>query len=295
MRILVAIPHFYKPSGGFYGSQRADPRPRIEALVQCMAALHQNFGARQGLLDPPRRCLYETNQANSAQVDIVLCTTGHDHLIADLPSHLFRRHETTAAPMLLGYEAHAVLRDGIGRYDWYGYMEDDILVPDPLFFDKLGWFLSLAGERAVLQPNRYEISFENPIHKLYIDANLAKPEMSETYQNIAQRPKIEGKVFNQRIRFRRVNNPHAGCFFLSDAQMRKFAGQDYFLDRSDAFAGALESAATLGIMRCFEAYKPSRENADFLEVGHIHRRYIGRYVQFEEGAPWRFKVVRPAD
>jgi len=295
MRILVAVPHFYRPSSGFYGSQRADPQPRIDALTQCMAALHQNFGPRQGLLDPARRCLFETNGANSAQLDIVLCTTGSDHLIPALPAKLFRQNETTAPPMLLGYEAHAVLRDGLGRYDWYCYMEDDILVADPMFFNKLGWFLSLAGERAVLQPNRYEVSTDDRIHKLYIDANLARPELSEPYQDITQRPKIEGKVLNRRISFQRVNNPHAGCFFLNQAQMRKFAAQDYFLDRSDAFAGALESAATLGIMRCFEAYKPSREDADFLEVGHIHRRYIGRYVVFEEGAPWRFKVVKPAD
>ncbi|MGH6882323.1 hypothetical protein [Hypericibacter sp.] len=294
MRILVAIPHYYKPSHGFYGSHRPDPQPRIDALVQAMAALHQNFGPRQGLLDPPRRCLYETNAANSARLDIVLCTTGSDHLIPALPRNLFRQHETSAQPMLLGYEAHAVLRDGIGKYDWYGYMEDDLLVPDPMFFHKLAWFHSLGGDRAVLQPNRYEVSIDDRIHKLYIDANLAKPELSQPYQDITKRPRIEGKVFNQRISFQRVNNPHAGCFFLNDTQMRKFAAQDYFLDRSDAFAGALESAASLGVMRCFETYKPSRENADFLEVGHIHRRYIGRYVIFEEGAPWRFKVVRPA-
>jgi hypothetical protein len=295
MRILVAIPHYYKPSGGFYGSQRADPGPRIEALTQCLAALHQNFGPRQGLLDPPRRCLSETNRANSAGLDVVLCTAGGDHLLHALPQGLFAHRATEAQPLLLGYEAHAALRDGLGRYDWYCYMEDDILVADPLFFDKLAWFQSLAGERAVLQPNRYEVSVDDRIRKLYIDANLAKPEISEPFQDIRQRPRIEGEALGRRLLFQRVNNPHAGCFFLTEAQMRRWAAQDYFLDRSDAFAGPLESAATLGVMRCFDLYKPARENAAFLEVGHIHRRYIGRYVEFEDAAPWRFKVVKPAD
>ncbi|MFZ5789263.1 MAG: calcium-binding protein [Pseudomonadota bacterium] len=295
MRILVAIPHYYKPSSGFYGSQRADPGPRIEALTQCLAALHQNFGPRQGLLDPPRRCLSETNRANSAGLDVVLCTTGGDHLLHAMPQGLFTHRATEAQPMRLGYEAHAALRDGLGRYDWYCYMEDDILVADPLFFDKLAWFQSLAGERAALQPNRYEASVEDRVRKLYIDANLAKPELSEPFQDIRQRPRIEGEALGRRLLFQRVNNPHAGCFFLTEAQMRRWAAQDYFLDRSDAFAGPLESAATLGVMRCFDLYKPARENAAFLEVGHIHRRYIGRYVEFEDAAPWRFKVVKPAD
>lgn len=295
MRILVAIPHYYRPSGGFYGSQRADPQPRIAALTQCLAALHQNFGPRQGLLDPARRCLSETNNADGARLDLVLCITGGHHLLGALPPGLFTVRETEAQPLQLGYEAHAALRDRLGQYDWYCYMEDDILVADPLFFDKLAWFRSLAGEGAVLQPNRYEVSADDKVRKLYIDANLARPEISEPYQDIRQRPRIEGEALGRHLAFQRVNNPHAGCFFLSAAQMRRWSERDYFLDRSDAFAGPLESAATLGIMRCFDLYKPARENAAFLEVGHIHRRYLGRYVEFEDAAPWRFKVLKPAD
>ena len=93
--------------------------------------------------------------------------------------------------------------------------------------------------------------------------------------------------------FQRVNNPHAGCFFLNAKQMEASKKQPYFLDRSADFGGPLKSAATLGVMRAFNIYKPSRENADFLEVAHLHHRYIGRYLEFDAEAPFKFRVLNP--
>ncbi len=293
MRILFAIAHYYKPKAGFYGSQRADPRPRVEALSACIASLHQHFGARQGLLDPPRRQLTETNGQWRSAIEVAVCTTGEDHLVAALPQGLFRHHATKAEAPLLGYECHAVLRDGLEKFDYFVFLEDDILVNDPAFFQKLAWFAELGGDRALLQPNRYELSHEDRVHKLYIDCNLLNPGLSEPYQNIAVRPKLQGRVLNQKIQLQRVNNPHAGCFFLNQKQMRKWAAEPYFLDRATDFGGPLESAATLGIMRCFECYKPARENAAFLEVAHLHPRYLGRYIELADAPPFKFKVLNP--
>ncbi|MNC93925.1 hypothetical protein D3C83_106610 [compost metagenome] len=57
--------------------------------------------------------------------------------------------------------------------------------------------------------------------------------------------------------------------------MQSWAQRPEFLNRDTSFAGPLESAATLGIMRFFRAYKPARENAGFLEVRHMDNRYLG--------------------
>ncbi len=293
MRILFAIAHYYKPKDGFYGSQRADPQPRIDALARCIAALHANFGRRQGLLDPPRRQLTETNGQWRAELEVAVCTTGDAHLAKALPAGLFRHHPTSAEAMLLGYECHAVLKAGLGRFDYFCYLEDDILVEDPWFFRKLAWFTGEAGDRALLQPNRFELAPDDKVQKLYIDCNLLKPELSEKYQDIRLRPQIAKRVLSEKLVFQRVNNPHAGCFFLNARQMAKFAAQPYFLDRSAEFGGPLESAATLGIMRCFECYKPGRENAAFLEVEHLHPRYMGRYLDFDAEAPFKFRVLNP--
>lgn len=293
MRILFAIAHYYKPKEGFYGSQRADPKPRIDALTCCITALHTNFGRLQGLLDPPRRQLTETNGQWRAEIEVAVCTTGDAHLAKALPAGLFRHHPTAAEPMLLGYECHAVLKAGLGRFDYFCYLEDDILVDDPWFFRKLAWFTGEAGDRALLQPNRFEIAPTDRVQKLYIDCNLLKPEISEKYQNVKLRPQIQKRVLNEKVVLQRINNPHAGCFFLNAKQMAKWAEQSYFLDRATDFGGPLESAATLGVMRCFECYKPARECAAFLEVEHLHPRYLGRYVEFDAKAPFKFRVLNP--
>ncbi|MDZ4737461.1 MAG: hypothetical protein SGJ07_14040 [Rhodospirillaceae bacterium] len=295
MRIHVAIAHYFKPASGFYGSARANPAARIVALTRVLESLHVNFGRRQGLLNPAARLLDDTNHQMGATLKVTICTTKGEHLIADLPGHLFTEHATDAEPMLLGYECHDVLRQSLGKFDYYCYLEDDIEVVDPWFFRKLDWFSAKASNKALLQPNRFERTHLDRVHKLYIDCNLRKPELSAKFQDMSVRPQIKASMLGAPLMFQRINNPHAGCFFLNAVQMEAWSKQPYFMDRSADFGGPLESAATLGIMRCFNIYKPSRENADFLEVTHLHHRYIGRYLEFEDVAPFRFKILKPKD
>jgi len=181
--------------------------------------------------------------------------------------------------MFLGYSCHEVLADNLGRYDYYCFLEDDIVVSDPLFFWKQAWFTRMVGDRAVLQPHRFETSDQLPRHKLYIDGPIRDPTIAPKFQDKHVRPRMQGRVLGVEIAFERVDNPHSGCFFLTEAQMRRWADQPYFLDRSAEFWGPLESAATLGVMRTFETYKPALENAGFLEVHHLDTRYLGRAVR----------------
>ncbi len=277
MRILFTIPHYYRSTGeGFHGSELSTPARRTQALRLCLAALHQNFGQRQGLLYPPERSTRPANDVMRADIEIVVCTTGDHHLLANLPSGLFHQCATDANPRFLGYECHAVLRNALDRFDFFCYLEDDILLTDPLFFQKLKWFESIAGDGALLQPNRFERGLGTPLHKLYIDGNLVDPMISPRFQDRTDTPRIIASLMGMELVFQRVDNPHAGCFFLSAAQMATWTAAPHFLDRSSGFWGPLESAATLGVMRTFKLYKPARENAGFLEVMHIDRRYLGK-------------------
>ena len=275
MRILFTIPHYYNArGGGAYGSLKADPAPRRNSLSGMVFGLHSSFGAEQGLMvRPPVR----SNTFQSGTIDIVICTTTGQHLVDQLrlPAGLFRHHATQADPKFLGFECHAVLRAGLGNYDYYCYLEDDLLLTDPLFFQKLDWFNRLAGDEAALQPNRFELALGQRWHKLYIDGNLARPEISTRLQDVTDRTVLVAEALGAEFRFERVNNPHSGCFFLNARQMAHWAAQPGFLRRESAFAGPLESAATLGLMRTFRVYKPARENAGLLEVRHLDNRYLG--------------------
>jgi hypothetical protein len=284
MRILFTIPHYYNPKGGgAYGSLKANAEPRRAALAGMIRDLHATFGRRQVLLT---RELDGCNAQLSADITVAVCTTRGHHLLDGLPlePQLYRHVASEAEPLYLGFQCHAVLRDNLGRFDYFCYLEDDLSVLDPLFFQKLEWFNRFAGDEALLQPNRFEVAAGEPVHKLYIDGGLARREWSERWQNVAEHPVLEAEAFGVTLRFRRVNNPHSGCFFLNARQMERWARQSDFLERSSAFAGPLESAATLGVMRHFRVYKPARGNAGFLELRHLDNRYLGARLKLKQRA-----------
>lgn len=275
MRILFAIPHYFRPSSdGRHGSE-GDAVRRREVLKSCLSWLHRSFGRRQLLAHSRHPSGLPANEALSADIDIVVCTTGGDHLLDGVPTGLFRHHATTAQPRLLGYECHEVLRDHLGRYDVYCYLEDDLILMDPLFFHKLRWFMEFAGEGAVLLPNRFEQSPRVPDCKLYVDGTTRDSGLAQRHQDRAADPVLSASLFGAELLFQRVSNAHSGCFFLTENQMRRFSEAPHFLDRDTGYWGPLESAATLGILRSFAVYKPARANAGFLEILHGDTRLLG--------------------
>ncbi|NET36402.1 MAG: calcium-binding protein [Cyanothece sp. SIO1E1] len=274
MRILFCIPHYFCPSQNqFHGSER-EAKQRLYAFEKCLAALNYNFRQnQQGLLQGSQRRVLSANKELSHQLEVIVCTTGNYHLIEQLPANLCRHYETSAQPRLLGYECHQILRDGLDQFDFFCYLEDDLLINDALLFSKLKWFSNNAGNEALLQPNRFELNIKPFPHKIYVDGDLVNLQLSQQFQDRTHKPKLEATLMGEKYRFQRVDNPHSGCFFLNAAQMRKWVVTPYFLDRASDFWGPLESAATLGIMKTFNVYKPSQENAAFLEIEHLDPRY----------------------
>ena len=292
MKILATICHYYKAGGEKqYGSLGGNARARADALGRTIMALHE-VAATPGMLHPPDLKGIPANEPTCHKLDVVVCTTGADHLLdsLDLPDRLYRQHATEAEPKLLGFECHDVLRDGLGKYDFFCYQEDDIVIRDPWFFAKHLWFATWAGPDRVLQPNRYELSAKARVHKVYIDGDIAVKH-TRKHQSLTDMPDLMSRAMNLPLRFRGSPNPHAGCFFLNGGQMRKWTDQDYFLDRDISFMGPLESAATLGVLRCFDLFKPAPECAHFLEVLHADNRYLDNRLQIDRRL--RFKVGAP--
>ncbi|MGI0500503.1 calcium-binding protein [Limnospira platensis] len=284
MRILVTIPHFFNSQGdATHGSLSKDPRPRLIGLTMGLTALRALYDQRQCIIDIGKCEAFGVNHAQDNRVDILLCTTQDCHLLnqLQLPPEFYRHCPTEAEPMKLGFECQDLLRSGLGKYDYYCYLEDDLILHDPWFFIKLAWFNAYAGDDCLLQPNRYEVSPYGLINKAYVDGDLL-PHVTAKFQNIRDRPQLVGKVMEQPIQFNRSLNPHAGCYFLNNNQMEHWVKQPYFLDRDSSFVGPLESAATLGIMKSFRIYKPAPAYANFLEIQHFGSTFlslIGKQVK----------------
>ena len=281
-RMLVTIAHYYDPQGDRYFGSTGDAKPALRAgtLSDTVRAFRQLFGARQAkVMNRKRQIFVKVNTNQTYDIDVVICTTQGKHLLDQLtiPDDWFYSQNTHAEPRLLPFECHAILRDRLGDYDYYCYLEDDLIINDPLFFMKLGWFVDRVGQDAILLPNRYELSVTESLAKLYIDGHMSK-NFASAFQNIDDRPRLTGKVMGRKVIFERPTNPHSGCFFLNARQMKVFSEKPYFLDRDTSFAGPLESAATQNIMRAFRVYKPAPESAGFLEIHHASNRYLGNWL-----------------
>jgi hypothetical protein len=277
MRLLFTIPHHFRDDGRReFGSTGYDEAARRAAyLRRAVVALHMSFGERQLLFDLARDTMHPANRGAGHSVEVIVCTGGSDHLLGELAdiASLFSHSVSQEPPELLGFACHALLRDRLGRFDFYCYLEDDILVTDPLLFDKLHWFCRELGQELVLQPNRYEFRPDSPSIKTYGDGDFFRDPAGAVTKSIPgynmQGERRQLSLFGRTFAFQQCQNLHSGCFFLAQAQMAEWVRRPHFLDRDTSFVGPLESAATLGIMRSFKVFKPSIENANFLEVQHL--------------------------
>lgn len=285
MKILVTIPHFFDSSiKSGYGSTTSPSAARLTSLNACLRGLQESVGPRQASLlymhEPVEGRgngrLVKVNSFSAVSLDIAICTTGASHLIGnDLPpGETFHHVPTGVQPMLLGFACHQVLKQNQGKYDYYCYLEDDLFLSDPLFFVKLKWFAETFGSEALLQPHRFETSEGEPVKKLYIDGPV-KADFTAQWQDISIQKTVTADALGHTFTFERTPNPHAGCFFLNGTQMEIWANSPHFLDGDTSFAGPLESAASLGIMKTFRIYKPAAASAGFLEIHHLANRYLG--------------------
>jgi hypothetical protein len=282
MRLLFTIPHYARPETPAeqtprYGSLGKDLAPRLEALTACLTALHQLYNGAHWFINHARCEAHFAVPVSPCEIDVVVCTTRGHHLLdlLDVDRRYYTHHRTDTEPFLLGFACHAVLRERLGQYDWYGYLEDDLVLRDPWHFIKLGWFNCHAGAGKLLQANRFEAGLNFPTPKVYVDGDLDE-SVTAPFQNIHDSSPVVGDVLGMQVRFERTLNPHSGCFFLSAEQMAYWAAQRHFLDQDSRLIGPLESAATLGITRTFNVYRPAAVNADFLEVQHFGTGYLAQ-------------------
>jgi hypothetical protein len=290
MRLLFTIPHYARPETPAeetprYGSLACDPSPRVQALTACLTALHSLYNGARWFINHAKCEARNAGPDAPWKIDVVICTTRGCHLLDRLPvePRHYIHHATDAEPLLLGFACQAVLRECLGQYDYYGYLEDDLILRDPWHFIKLAWFNRQVGDDKLLQANRFEAGLNYPVPKVYVDGDLDE-QVTAMFQNVHDSPGIVADILGVRVRFERTLNPHSGCYFLNASQMEHWARQRHFLDHDSRFIGPLETTATLGIMRTFKVYRPAGDNADFLEVQHFATGYLAQLCPEKVGS-----------
>ena len=143
MRLLVVTHHFFDadPSGAPKDFlSRVDPLARIAAVNAMFVSFHRYFGPRRHGPDPKRSL--PGDETSERVLDFIFLQVPNKGILEyiGIDPSLYTVELWDGPPMQLGFETQRVLRDRVGGYDYYAVVEDDMVLHDPLFFEKLAWF-----------------------------------------------------------------------------------------------------------------------------------------------------------
>jgi len=285
-RLRVVVPHYYRESESplGYGSTRVGTKlARSVALGRCLAGvLALNRQAIDFILNPAEQMLEQTPATPLAgtrlvgvQVDLHLFVTGEHYLkeVADLFANRLSIHQLDLEdPLQLPLAAAAWLRSQEIGADLHLYFEDDLVIQDPRYVDKLVWFTERTEHRYVLMPHRLEPCVAQAPMRLCVDGPVKPVEQQEPVWADQEQEFARGTYWDGRsVGFAVASNPHSGSFCLSEVQ------RQLLLERAaepTVFVGPLETAATGTVLGQFPVLKPVWAERDFLCLEHGHPSFL---------------------
>lgn len=218
------------------------------------------------------------------ELAIVIKTVADRHITTYLPEYQINciqvHEESIDDPMFMGFKCQDELVKRVDEFDWFLFLEDDIILHDSYILEKLEKFSANCGsDRDLLFPNRYEL-WEGT--KRYIDFTIdTKLELNRL--SIVE---IEG------VKFAEYTNAHSGFFCLSKDQVQRWIKSGRRWNNKDlGFGGPRECAATFSLFECFSIYKPHPSNLHFFEVRHYDTKYSQLYPELSPD--YIFSAIKP--
>ena len=277
MRIFVVIPHYFYPEPeARHSSVDENRRDERKAMVEkVLLTWRHSFGAPHAMLNIERKKFDRVNLGLN-DVTLVVLTTQGRHLLDD---DFCKRNRINLVeckvddPRMLGHDYVRYFAEHLHTFDYFVFSEDDLLVTDPQFIDKVRWFEERFGFRRLLMPNRFEWNANGPAMKTFIDGDVAPRAWERWTGKFPDEDFITASALADTWSFRRARNPHSGMHIVSRAQLDHWMRQPHWGDRDAAFIGPLESAATLGVMKTFSIYKSWGRSLSVFAVEHLDHRF----------------------
>ena len=287
IKVRAVIPHYYAEAGasvreigaGFGSRQLGGRLARSIALSRCLHGLlnlrrskkdlQLDFRTQAGVDTPASTDSFElklevvvVHQEGACLLDVITPLAPQVKVLrVDLDD-----------PRELGLVARDWLISHPSPADLNLYLEDDLVIQDPLFVDKILWMAHRSNHQCVLLPHRYEVTHRLDLPPLLlIDGAIDNDEIASWHQ---PSPCVAtGEFRGQKgIQFDCPSNPHSGFFGISLPQLLILRKQA--LPR-DGFVGPLETAATYTVGCAFMLLKPALVNRRFLMIEHAHPSYLG--------------------
>ncbi|WP_228057338.1 hypothetical protein [Tychonema sp. LEGE 07203] len=215
------------------------------------------------------------------ELSISIQTLPNRHVTAYLPEYQIKciqvQEYPECDPMFVGFRHQEEFVEKVEEFDWFLFIEDDIILSDAFTLEKLEKFNRQSGyENAILYPNRYEM-YQGT--KRYIDLTITRSLLINKLSSV----EIEG------VKFAEFNNPHAAFYCLSRKQMKHWIKSGRLFKNQIVDVGPLESAATFCLLECFSIYKPHPSNLNYFEVRHYDSKYSKLYPEPE--SPYTLSAV----
>ena len=286
LRLRVAIPHFFREgasdsSGGYGSGRRGNRLPRSLALARCLGSvLGLNRSQHDWILNIAERQLELTPASALAGlpallVELHLFVCGQHWLqeVVELFAPRLHLHcQELADPMQLPLVAVRQLLDMASPADLNLYLEDDLVIQDPRYADKLAWFHQRTEHRFVLMPHRREQTVANAPQRLFVDGPIKPEGQAEPVWASEEKLMASGRFWDgQELGFVQASNPHSGSFCLSAPQLEQLRSAPW---PPPPFVGPLETAATGTVLGHFPVLKPSWACRDFLTLEHGNPSFL---------------------
>ena len=286
LRLRVVIPHFFcegasDGSGGYGSGRRGNRLPRGLALARCLGSvLGLNRASQDWILNIAEQQL-ELSPLPSLrglpglQVELHLFVCGDQQLqeVVDLYAPRLQLHRLELDdPRQLPLEAVRQLLEMPEPADLSLYLEDDLVISDSRYADKLAWFHQSTEHRFVLMPHRREQTVANAPQRLFVDGPIKQQSDPRSVWASDEAVVAQGRFWDgESLDFIRAANPHSGSFCVSAPQLMQMRGAPW---PPEPFIGPLETAATGTVLGHFPVLKPSWACRDFLTIEHGNPSFL---------------------
>jgi len=259
-------------------------RPKVFAAVAHITSVEESNNPEKAAAKIERlRHTIDGLLTSFAHCDLTITiqTLPNRHVTAYLPEYQIKciqiQEGPECDPMFVEFRLQEEFVERVEKFDWFLFIEDDIVLYDAFVLEKLEKFNLESGyEKAILYPNRFEM--DRGI-KRYIDLIIER----EFSWNQLSSVEIEG------VKFAEFSNPNSAFYCLSIKQMKQWIKSGRIFKNQVVNVGPLESAATFCLLECFSIYKPHPSNLNYFEVRHYDSKYSKLYPEPE--SPYTLSAV----
>jgi len=243
-RVIIVIAHVVTPG-------QANTEDRLDKLKSCLDSINRSLAA------------YQSQIVILTKVGYTLHTMLPSYLQDDLMVH----YSEKADPMMVEFDAFDVFKAESNQYDHFIFLEDDIVVNDGWFLEKIKTFnQNVSNGDYLLLPHRFE--YANGI-KYYLDQTTTY-DRPDAHYHYAEHLAVDLNY----VKYCVYENPHAAFYCLNNKQLQRWVSSGYkWKDKIVAF-GPLESAATFSLFENFKFLKPHPSFIGFFEIQHCSNKYI---------------------